>query len=977
MDHSKAKASALTGEFVCNPAEPTEDAQTFSGKTFAYYVKTTGNMTSWSQKAAETYTIDYDVKTTSTTFTIYVGNTSSNTPQLSYAVYDEKSSAHSSPDVALTAIGDAIPSGKTTAQYTTRTVTITRSTNARVSFVTSKYSDTKIYQIVANETGTPLPKVGEAGYTLNLNKGRFALNASYKGKIDGNLEIQANGAYNMANGSNVSIANGKVSSQYFKFTTPATPGKLKLTYSGSGSQMAYNLSASSDEAINITSGTEYALSGSTTYYLINTGTAAASVTKIEFVVPTYSVTYEENGHGETQTDLTEQTNLPDPLPTLSETGWTFGGWFTDNNTFNTPAVAGAALTADATLYAKWTIKSHTLTWTLGEDASITSTPGTYTAAGSVNYGTNLVAPTVERSGYDFIGWDPEVPATMPDADVTCVAQWAVHCDASAPGEISKGAASGGTGIITLTAEGEAVDGDTWYWQDAADGTDKTNSGSTLDVDEAGTYYIRSYNTADDCWSGIVESITIAAEDLLTAINPSLSYGSQVIIGNTLSPTLTGNAGSGDVSYALNNVTPAGCMTINAETGVVTAVAAGTATVTATIAANGNYKSGSATSGTVKVIRDPVGTNHTLTWTVRVNNSETTITTTDKEPSSIYTGSMTNIAINGALSVDNTGKNSGTGKITPTSGEKVAANCLSMTFAIEDGYTFTPTNYTMSTTAVSTSKTVEVEISDTHGHSKSATWAQPKTSSTPDSHNYDLSGSAYEGVVTLKIYVYNDKNDQEESVNNGYRLGSPIVLTGTISEKHAITIDDAVENGSVDANAGTAIVGTEITLSNEAASGYKLRAYDVYKTGDAETKVTVTAGKFTMPDYPVTVSGVFAELYDVTCATGLENGSVSADKAKAISGEEVIITATPESGFQLVAIKVVETADPENDITATALSGTTLTMPGYGVTVSATFSKATALNDVENEVKAVKVLRNGQLFIEKAGKTYNAQGQIIK
>ena len=78
-------------------------------------------------------------------------------------------------------------------------------------------------------------------------------------------------------------------------------------------------------------------------------------TTAEAVAPTgYSVTYEENGHGAAQTDLTGQTALPNPLPELSESGWDFGGWFIDNNTFETAAVAGATLTADATLYAKWT-----------------------------------------------------------------------------------------------------------------------------------------------------------------------------------------------------------------------------------------------------------------------------------------------------------------------------------------------------------------------------------------------------------------------------------------------------------------------------------------------------------------------------------------------------------------------------------------------------------------------------------------------
>ena len=296
LNHS---TKAFTGDFVCNPATPTNDARTISGQDFTCYVKTTGNMTSWAKGAAEAKTIDYDVKTTSTTFTIYVGNTSTDQPQLYYVVYDESSSAHSNPDVAQTTIGEAIPKGNPTAQYTTRSFTVTRSKNARVCIYTSKYSTTQIYQIVANETGSALPVFGEGGYSLNLNKGRFALNSSNVGKIDGNLEIRANAGYNIGNSSNVTIANGKVSSQYFKFTTPASPGKLKLTYSGG--QMAYNTSASSAGATNITSGTEYALSASTEYYLINTGAATSTLTNLQFIASScasYSFHYGTSGQSD-------------------------------------------------------------------------------------------------------------------------------------------------------------------------------------------------------------------------------------------------------------------------------------------------------------------------------------------------------------------------------------------------------------------------------------------------------------------------------------------------------------------------------------------------------------------------------------------------------------------------------------------------------------------------------------------------------
>ena len=42
------------------------------------------------------------------------------------------------------------------------------------------------------------------------------------------------------------------------------------------------------------------------------------------------------------------------------------------------------------------------------------------------YGAEIEAPEVTRTGYTFAGWQPEVAATVPDADVTYVAQWTLN-----------------------------------------------------------------------------------------------------------------------------------------------------------------------------------------------------------------------------------------------------------------------------------------------------------------------------------------------------------------------------------------------------------------------------------------------------------------------------------------------------------------------------------------------------------------------
>ena len=79
----------------------------------------------------------------------------------------------------------------------------------------------------------------------------------------------------------------------------------------------------------------------------------------------------------------------------------------------------------------------------------------------------------------------------------------------------------------------------------------------------------------------------------TEILPKLTYSPSTLdIGNTATPTLIGNTGSGTVTYLSSNDAVA---TVNSSTGVVTAVAAGSATITASIAAKGSYCDGSATA----------------------------------------------------------------------------------------------------------------------------------------------------------------------------------------------------------------------------------------------------------------------------------------------------------------------------------------------------------------------------------------------
>ncbi len=115
-----------------------------------------------------------------------------------------------------------------------------------------------------------------------------------------------------------------------------------------------------------------------------------------------------------------------------------------------------------------------------------------------------------------------------------------------------------------------------------------------------------------------------------------------------------------------------------------------------------------------------------------------------------------------------------------------------------------------------------------------------------------------------------------------------------------------------------------------------------------------------------------ELFAITCAEA-ENGTVAAPFKLGIPGETVALTVTPAEGYQVKAVTV-------NEVALEAVEGVySFTMPAQAANVVATFveESGTGITNTEAGVKAIKVLREGKLFIEKGGVLYNAQGNVVK
>ena len=113
---------------------------------------------------------------------------------------------------------------------------------------------------------------------------------------------------------------------------------------------------------------------------------------------TYTVSYNMNGHGTAIADVTGATALPSTLPTPEATGYTFGGWYTNSGLISA-ATAGASISADTELYAKWTANTYSVHFDAnGGEGSMTNESFTYGIEKA------LTANAFTRTGYKFDGW---------------------------------------------------------------------------------------------------------------------------------------------------------------------------------------------------------------------------------------------------------------------------------------------------------------------------------------------------------------------------------------------------------------------------------------------------------------------------------------------------------------------------------------------------------------------------------------------
>ena len=158
------------------------------------------------------------------------------------------------------------------------------------------------------------------------------------------------------------------------------------------------------------------------------------------------------------------------------------------------------------------------------------------------------------------------------------------------------------------------------------------------------------------------------------------------------------------------------------------------------------------------------------------------------------------------------------------------------------------------------------------------------------------------------------------------------------KQYDITIDPAIEHGTVQASDLKAIKDAVITVTVTPDSQYKLKAGSLKYNGIAiDASLT-----FSMPEENVTITAAFIadsepdpDENDIVIGT-FANGAITASPAKAIEGTEITLTVTPDNGY------VLKPGSLKYNGTAVDESTKKFIMPDGEVTIAAEFVKLYAI-----------------------------------
>jgi uncharacterized repeat protein (TIGR02543 family) len=128
-------------------------------------------------------------------------------------------------------------------------------------------------------------------------------------------------------------------------------------------------------------------------YTFTTMPAESFTLYAKWLINGYTITFDSNDGSAVEPITQNYATAVTPPGDPTRTGYTFGGWYTDDGTFENEYVFGTMPADNLTLYAKWTANRYTVGF-----------EGADTDAADYVFGEELILPTPEKDGFVFGGW---------------------------------------------------------------------------------------------------------------------------------------------------------------------------------------------------------------------------------------------------------------------------------------------------------------------------------------------------------------------------------------------------------------------------------------------------------------------------------------------------------------------------------------------------------------------------------------------
>ncbi len=564
-----------------------------------------------------------------------------------------------------------------------------------------------------------------------------------------------------------------------------------------------------------------------------------------------------------------------PATDPSASNFIFNGWVTTSGGSTSFDFANTAITANTTIYAKWTAKTApTTSYTFTLSATCTSASPTATLSGS-------------QSGWSYQLYKDGVASGDPKAGTGSALTWTslgagtylvktVETPSQASAQIGESATVyASTSITSNLASSRPVN---------------ANVSTTVSITATGASPTYQWYTCNSDGTG-----KVAIEGKTTN---SLSY----TFTNADAPTkyiccvVTGTCGTITSNIQTVTITPTYLLTYDANGGSGAPAdayrPATTAALSSTQPTRSNYAfEGWNTKSNGSGTRYAAGASFpmpaqattlyaewvemaTLTWEPNVNTAESSIGTSSKSSTNttrIPTSAMSAIGNYGSLKITSNAKSGLTSKIgTPASYD--ANKYMYVTFTVPAGYEFVPTSISVKAQPVATNKDVKLILTD-GANTITKTQTNLSQGSTTPVTETNSAKTAFKGTVTLKIYCYGATDD--------YRLGTPITVSGKVRPVTLTYVGGSGSNWNTTANWSPACIPTidhdvvievpvDVNITNARA-----KSVVIYNNGSTKTgQLVLGAGKELVVDRTVrkTTNG---SSYTATGENDIVFGSTSA------------------------------------------------------------------------------------------------------